>query len=146
MGHHAKDIPCSVAHSGNIFNRSVWVCFFCYYTLIIAITEHDLIIVPHVDQVFFRSIKPPFAMCDRYFKRFCPIQDRIYRAGVIIGNDVDVFCYEFLPHIMEQGSGQQPGFTQNLKSVTHTEDISSPVSKFYYAFHDGRIPGNGTGP
>jgi hypothetical protein len=59
--------------------------------------------------------------------------------------NVDIFTNEREMTVAQHGTGQEPGFQKNLKSVADTQDHPSPPGEFNDGVHDGRKSGYSTG-
>ena len=64
MRHQSKNIAFTIANAGDVFNRTVRICFRDDATLAIRVAQNDLSIFVQFAQRLRIGIETTFAMCD----------------------------------------------------------------------------------
>ena len=145
MGHHTEDVLAGIAHTGDVAEGSVGICFGCHLSGSIAVAEQDLSVCFHGTQCFGVGVIASFSVCDRDLERLSGLGRSRQSRSLMLGTNIHVLAVEARMVVAQQCPGYQACFAEDLEPVADTEDKAALVGKGNDFLHDRRKARDGAG-
>src|SRR5258708_32409135 len=145
MRHHAQHVAAFAANARDIVERSVGVGVGGDLTFGRGVAEDHAVLAPECIEGGRVAEVIAFHVTDGNLQHFAFLQVAGERRVGTFHPQMDLLADVLQSRVAQQGTGQQPGFAENLKSVADADHQPPGCGKLYDLAHDRGEFGDGPG-